>query len=329
MHSRRSFLKWAAGLNVLAASAGQAAAPSRDETRRLEVLLFDRAEIWEFLRPEMRKALAEVGWIEGTNLVVRWNHANGDAERLSALAAAIVRSSPDAILTRGTPATQALQRATTTIPILTGLGGDPVTNGFAKTLAAPGSNITGISYAVDEQSRKQVELLRAMVPNLATLLVVITSDRAPFLDALARPFEAAAREAGLVSRIVLIADADALQAAFRRDSSRRDSAAFVFGLPAVEPKVVVDLALAAGIPTMFEQREYVELGGLASYRFYWDNQAQRTAEQIDKVFRGAKPAQIPFELPTRSEFVVNRKTAKALGLVLSPALILRADAVVE
>ena len=132
-----------------------------------------------------------------------------------------------------------------------------------------------------------------------------------------------------MSRIVLIADAAALQAAFRRDSSRRDSAAFVFGLPAVEPKVVADLALAAGMPTMFEQRGYVELGGLASYRFYWDNQAQRSAEQIDKVFRGEKPAQIPFELPTRSEFVVNRKTAKALGLVLSPALVLRADAVIE
>jgi len=329
MHSRRSFLKCAAGLNVLAASTGQAAAPPRGGTRRLEVLLFDRAEVWEFFRPEMRKALAEVGWIEGTNLVVRWNHANGDAARLSALAAAVVRSNPDAILTRGTPATQALQRATTTVPILTGLGGDPVANGFARTLAAPGGNITGISYAVDEQSRKQVELLRAMVPQLATLLVVVTSDRAPFLDALARPFEAAAREAGVVSRIVLIRDAAELEAAFRRDSARRDSAAFVFGLPAVEPKAVVDLALAAGMPTMFEQREYVELGGLASYRFYWDNQAQRSAEQIDKVFRGDKPAQIPFELPTRSEFVVNRKTALRLGLSVPQSLLLRADAVVD
>ena len=214
------------------------------------------------------------------------------------------------------------------MPISTGVG-DPVGFGFAKTLAHLGSNITGISYGVVEASRKQVELLGTMAPRLSTMLAVLPADRLAFSKDLMSAIVGAAGESGIAAKIVPVAGAADLRAALANDRPRGEVGAFVTALGTmIEPKAIAELAIAAGVSTMFDYRLYVDAGGLASYRFDWDNQVQRSAAQLDKVFRGEKPAQIPFEFLTRSEFVLNVATAKALGLTVPNALRLRADAVV-
>lgn len=307
-------------------------APGADRAlgkRRLAVLLFDGPETWAWFPAELRTELGAFGWVEGSNLDIEWRYAQGDAALLRSHAVQLAAAAPDALLTRGTPATRALQQATRTIPILTGVG-DPVGSGVAKSLANPGGNITGISWASHEQVQKQLELMRQMAPELRVLIVVAPVDRAPFLSDMVRPVEAPARSRGLVTRTVLVNDPADLQRALRGDFRRGEVGALIFALGnRVDPKELARIAMEARVPTMFEFRFYVDAGGLASYRFNWDNQTQRAAAQIDKVFRGEPPSRIPFELPTRSEFVLNRSTARSLGLSLPKSLLASADAVVD
>ena len=324
---RRSLLQWMAGSGVLAAGSARPAgrAPS---AKRLAVLLLDRREVWTTFATPLAAELAALGWVEGSNLTVQWRYADGDEALLRSHAEELVRSAPDAILTRGTPATHALQRATRSIPILTGVG-DPIGSGFAKAYAAPGGNITGLSWAVVETAQKQVEILRTLLPALASLVVVASGDRKPFLAEMTGSIKAATGAAGIAMRTAL-ADSEAeLLQALQHEPGRRDIAALVFGLNRVTPAVVGATTLKAMMPTMFEFSGYVEAGGLASFGFNWDNQTQRAAAQIDKVFRGERPAQIPFELPTKAVLVLNRKTAGRLGLQIPQALLLRADTVLD
>ena len=199
MQSRRSFLGHLPGLSLLAALDVPAASPPVLQTRRLEVLLFDRREDWEFLPPDLSKALAALGWLDGTNLRIRWHFASGDEAMLSTLVETILRSQPDAILTRGTPATLALQRATTTIPIVTGLG-DPDRRRLRQELCRAWRQHHGRFLRRGEANRKRVELLRALVPELATLLILLPTHWKPFSSVLLSPIESAAREVGLATR---------------------------------------------------------------------------------------------------------------------------------
>jgi putative tryptophan/tyrosine transport system substrate-binding protein len=318
-------------IGVAALAAGSAAWPqkSKPTSRRLGILLLDRPEIWAFFGPELRKEFARLGWIEGSNLTLEWRFAEGDAGRLPALAAATSRSGVDAILTRGTPATRALQQATKTVPILTGLG-DPIGEGFAQSLAHPGGNITGISYALAETSRKQVELLREMLPRLTRLTIIMKSDQQAFANKITQAARSAAQESRITSRIVIAGSAVELRNAIQPRGETGTDAALVYGLgTSIEPVEIAAILLRAMLPGMFDQREYVDAGGLMSYRLNWENQTQRTVAQIDKVFRGESPAQIPFEFPTRSELIINAKTAKALGMIVPQTLVARADQVVE
>jgi len=324
---RRSLLRWTAGLGALAAGPIRAADSSR-RSKRLAVLLLDGPEVWTSFPPALTTELAALGWVEGKNLGVTWRYAHGDAARLRSLAGELIALAPDVIVTRGTPATHALQRATRSVPILTGVG-DPIGSGFAKTYAAPGGNITGLSWAIVETTEKQLEILRTLVPKLASLVVVASGDRKPFLDEMTRSIGAATRAAKIPMRTALADSEDELLEALRTDPGRGDTAALIYGLNRVHPQNVGAVALKSRMPTMFEVSDFVEAGGLASFRLDWDNQNQRAAAQIDKVFRGEKPAEIPFELPTRPQFVINRTTARVLGLQIPQALVLRADKVVD
>ena len=326
MH-RRSLLRWAAGVGVLAAGPIRAA-ESGGRGKRLGVLLLDAPEFWTSFQPALQTELAALGWVEGRNLAVTWRHANGDPALLRSHAEQLVASAPDAILTRGTPATHALQRATRSIPILTGVG-DPIGSGFARTYAAPGGNITGLSWAVVEAAQKQVEILRSLVPTLASLVVVAAGDRKPFLAEMTRSIAAATAAAKVAMRTALADTEEELLDALQHDPGRKDVAALIFGLNRLEPRVVGAATLKARMPAIFEFDGYVEEGGLASFSFNWDNQNRRAAAQIDKVFRGEKPAQIPFELPTKASLAINRKTAGHLGLQIPQSLLLRADRVLD
>ena len=325
---RRTLMLLAPALSMLLRPRADAAGAASVQ-RRLGVLLFDNAESWGFLAPELRQELATLGWVEGTNLTVDWRFANGDASRLAELAQQMVRSGVDAILTRGTPATRALQLASSSVPIQTGVG-DPIGSGFARSYAKPGGNITGLSWGIAEANIKRVELLRAMVPKLARLLVVMKADRSPYVNEMTASIDTAARQFGIATTLALVDGVADLQAALRLDRASGVGAALVFGLgTAIDPKVAAQVALRSRMPAMYEYEFYVDSGGLMSYRLNWENQSRRSAAQLDQIFRGVSPAQIPFELPTRSEFVLNRAAAKSLGLAIPQAVLLRADRVVE
>lgn len=319
---RRTLLLASFAAGMTAPMRTHAAAPS--SAKRLAVLLFNRPELWEFFTRELRAELAALGWIEPRSLSIEWRYANGDPVLLQAQVAGLVASAPDAIVTRGTPVTQALQQATKTIPIVTGVG-DPIGSGFAQTYAQPGGNITGISWAIVEMEAKNLELLRLMVPKLALLHVVVS----PSFASAPQPMVAAAGSTQLAIRHAVVSTVDELRAVLASDKRQGQVAAMVFGLPNIEPDLVARVALAERMPTMFQDRGYVDAGGLASYRLNWTNQTQRTAAQVDKIFRGESPGRIPFELPTVSEFVINRKTARLLGIDLPKSVLLRADALVE
>jgi ABC-type uncharacterized transport system substrate-binding protein len=325
MSRRRQWLV-ACGLGAVVGKS--LSAPAATKPRRLGVLLFDRPESWTDLRDELRTELAALGWVEGSTLAMDWRFAEGDLKRLPALAAALCSSGVDAIVTRGSPATRALQQATRTIPILTGVG-DPVGGGFAQSFARPGGNITGISYAQVEISQKQFELLREVVPRLSRLTYVLKSDRKATADDTIRTVQSLARAAGIESRFVFAADAEELRKALPRARDTGSEAALVYSFGASNsPAEIAAIVLAARLPAMFDQRIYVDAGGLMSYRLNWENQTRRAAAQIDKVLRGTSAAQIPFELPTRSELIVNATTAKALGVTLPRTLLVQANEVV-
>lgn len=321
--TRRAALLGAAGWSLgLPAAQG---AP-----RHLGVLMYDDASAWSARRTELQRALAALGWIEGSSLRSAWRYAEGSEARLDELARELVVAKVDTLLSNGVPATRALQRATRRIPIVTGIG-DPVGMGYAKTLARPGGNVTGLSYAVVEAARKQIELLRELVPALASLALVLKANRRPYADDITHGARVAAREAGLATRLVLAADAAELERALRRAPGPGREGALVFGFTAsIEPAEAVRATRAARVPAVYEQRLYVALGGLASYQLDWGgDQVQRLAAQLDKVLRGADPSAVPFEFPTRSDVALNLATARALGLAVPASLRVRADHVVE
>lgn len=298
--------------------------------RRLGVLMYDDASAWSSRRAELERALAALGWTEGSSLRSAWRYAEGSEARLDESARELVGSNVHALLSNGVPATRALQRATRSIPIVTGIG-DPVGMGYARTLARPGGNVTGLSYAVVEAARKQIELLRELVPALSSLALVLKANRRPYADDITHGARVAAREAGLPTRLVLAAEAAELERALRRSPGPGREGALVFGFTAsIEPAEAVRATRAARVPAVYEQRLYVALGGLASYQLDWGgDQVQRLAAQLDKVLRGADPSAVPFEFPTRSEVALNLSAARALGLAVPASLRVRADHVVE
>lgn len=319
---RRALLLGGAGWSLGLRAAARA-------PRRLGVLMYDDAPTWSTRRADLERALQALGWVEGSSLRSDWRYAEGSESRLDALARTLVASPVDVLLSNGVPATRALQRATRSIPIVTGIG-DPVGMGYARTLARPGGNVTGLSYAVVEAARKQVELLRELVPALASLALVLKANRQPYADDITHGARTAAREAGLPTRVVLAADGDELEAALRRGRRDRREGALVFGFTAsIDPKDAVRATRAARVPAVFEQRLYVDLGGLTSYQLDWGGeQVQRLASRLDQVLRGADPATLPFEFPTRSEVALNLAAARELGLAVPASLRVRADHVV-
>ena len=328
MTRRRGFLSLVA---LSAAGASHAQPKLRlGGKRRVGALWWERQEAGvDSFALAVRSALAEFGWVDGQNLKMDWHFANGDRPRLSALAAEIVRSGPDAIFTCFAPPTTALQLATTIIPIITAVG-DPIGFGFTGSYARPDKNITGLSFGLVEAQYKSIELLRSAVPKATRVVFALNADRAQDAPVMLRAATSAVREFGFASEVALLASAADLQATLRSD---RTSAMIAVGLSSPTSHIqigeVIAFALSNKVPTVVDNSESVELGGLMSYEFYWDNQAKRMAAQLDKILRGVSPADIPFELPTRSWFAVNLKTARALGLVLPPVILARADQVVE
>jgi ABC-type uncharacterized transport system substrate-binding protein len=276
-------------------------------------------------RAAILKAFDELGYIEGRNLTVDWRYFDMDFSRAPQMAAELVRARVDALVTGGTPQTKALQAATKTIPIITEVG-DPVAAGFTETLVRPRANITGFVVTHPDTSAKQIELIRRVVPKLDRL-VLIGDVRYPGMRELLRPYEIAAKAAGL-SIEARMTDRSGVERVFSEIKGFRGQAALIMS-PGFDLAEVARLAVRHGVAAMYDESVFVEKGGLMTFKMYHENRIPRLAAMVAKVFRGIKPTEIPWELPDRSHIAINLSTAKALGLTIPSDVLLRADQIVE
>jgi ABC-type uncharacterized transport system substrate-binding protein len=275
-----------------------------------------------------RQGLRTLGYLEGKNLVIEYRSAGGRDERFPDLAAELVQLKVDLMLTRGTPAALAAKRATQTIPVvITGVG-DPVAQGIIASLAHPGGNITGLSATVTEIYPKRVELLKELVPRAARIAALFNMGN-PAIPLQWKEVETAARSLGIQPQLLDVRKLEDLRPAFET-AVRQHADALVVGLETLtlaNAPLIVDLAAKHRLPAMYASTEFV--GGLASYGVNYPDHYRRAATFADKIFKGAKPADLPVEQPTRLELVVNLKTAKVLGMTIPRTVLLQVDQVIE
>jgi len=277
-----------------------------------------------------RQGMRELGYVEGKNLVIEWRSAEGNNERLPGLATELVNLKVDVIVTAGTPATSAAQKATTTISIVMGSVADPVGNGFVKSLARPAGNITGLANMSGDVSPKQLEMLLSMVPKLSRVALLVNPTNAANLKSL-EIVQAAGQKRGVE---ILRADARTPQEidnAFSWIRRQNAGALMMWTEPLFlqQKSQIAELTAKHRLPAMGGDRIYSEAGVLMSYGPNIADQYRRAATYVDKIFKGAKPADLPVEQPTKFELVINGKTAKALGLKIPQALLISADKVIE
>ena len=276
------------------------------------------------------QGMRELGYAEGKNLVIEWRFADGKVERLPDLAAELVRANVELIVTHGTQATQAAQRATSKIPIVTAAVGDPVGTGFAASLARPGGNITGLSSMTADLTAKQIEFLMTIMPKLSRVAFLVNSTNPASADYV-KSAETIARQSGLKVVTLEARNPGEIERAFAAMTQARVEAvivaadAFFLG----QRRQLAELTLKNRLPSMFYYREDTLAGGLISYGQNLADHYRRAATYVDKILKGAKPGELPFEQPTRIHLAINRKTAKVLGLTVSKELLFRADEVIE
>jgi len=273
-------------------------------------------------------ALRALGWVEGRNLLVERRDTERD-ELLQPLAEELVRLKVEIIVTDGTPAALAAKNATTTIPIIISAG-DPVRSGLVASLARPGANITGFSLAGPEIDAKKLSLLRELVPGLQRVGVLENSTN-PHFRAVRKEFEQTCRSLGLQPIIIEVAEAGELENAIAEMARRQAQALFVQGdgLFFDNRVPLISAALRYALPAVAGVKVLLEAGALVTYGNSGAERRQRRAAFIDKILRGAKPADLPIEQPTRFELGINLKTAKALGITVPQTLLLRADEVIQ
>jgi putative tryptophan/tyrosine transport system substrate-binding protein len=277
-----------------------------------------------------RQGLREMGYVEGENIVIEDRYAEGKFDRLPALAAELVRLKVDVIITAGPPVTRAVKEATATIPVVMAQDGDPVGNGFVASLSRPGGNITGMSQLAPEISGKQLELLNETVPNLARVAVLGTSTRPGNAQAL-KETELAAGTFGLRLQYLDVKGPKDIETAFREARKGRAGAVLVLQGPVFTSQrtQVADLAAKTRLPAIYPQTEYTEAGGFMSYGVNTSDLFRRAAYHVDRILKGAKPADLPVEQATKFELVINLKAAKQIGLTIPPNVLARADKVIR
>jgi len=276
------------------------------------------------------QGLQEHGYTVGQNIMIEFRGAAGKQERLPGLAAELVRLAVDIIVTPGTLSTLAAKGATTTIPIVMVAVGDPVGTGFAASLARPSGNITGLSDVNPDLSAKRLELLKELIPKLARAAVLLNPAHPPNVRQLEET-QAAARTLGVTLQTLEVRRSDDIERAFTAVARERAGAVVVLpdAFTVAYRDQIAELAVRHRLPTMFGPRSHVAAGGLMAYGASVADLYRKAVSYIDKIFKGAKPADLPIEQPTKFELVINLKTAKALGLTIPPSLLLRADEVIQ
>ena len=277
-----------------------------------------------------RAGLRDLGYVEGTNVVIEYRWAQGHYERLPGLAADLVRSNVAVIVTHGTPGALAAKQATTTVPIVMALVGDPVASGIVASLAQPGGNITGQSFFNPELSAKKIELLKEVLPHMTKAACLLNQDNPGSIGLSFQAMEATAKSLKMELYQFAVRRPDDLERAFERMEQARieglaidDDGMFNANVGAIAGLAIKRRILSSG------NKELAPAGGLIGYGVNVFATFRRAAVFVDKILQGTKPADLPIEQATRFEFVVNLKTANALGLAVPPTLLVRADEVIE
>jgi putative ABC transport system substrate-binding protein len=323
---RRTFLTGSAGLLAapLAAQAQQAV-----KVARIGWLGVD-PDGASHLRAAFLEGLRDLGYVEGRNLVVEFRYTGRTLERIPAVATELAALGLDVIVAGTTPNALAAKHATRSIPIVFAAASNPVASGLVTSLARPGGNVTGLSFLDPELVGKQLELLKQALPRISRVAVLWQPGERPETDML-KGAEVAARALGVRLHFVETGGPNDLDRAFSEATKARAGALAVVptGMFLFERRRLVDLASSHRLPTVWPFREAVDVGGLMSYAPHLPDLFRRAATYVDKILKGARPGDLPVEQPTKFELVINLRTAKALGLTIPPAVLARADRVIE
>jgi putative tryptophan/tyrosine transport system substrate-binding protein len=329
LNRRRFLLSW---LAAALSTPGRAGAEPAGGNHRVGILSNvpmsnpRGARLWG----EFTQALRDLGYVEGRNLTIENLSSDGRYDRLPALAAELVRHKVDVIVAPAAQNVIAAKQASATIPIVMVGVGDPIGNGLVASLARPGGNVTGTSFLTSAMVGKQLEILAQMVPQSRRLAVLVNPTN-PGMTLLLEQAKAATQTLGIQLQRVDARSGDELDSAFAAVARERAGGLFVpwEGTFLVHLRRIVSLAGSSRVPVLYGERGYVEAGGLASYAPSAIESNRRAASYVDRILKGAKPAELPVEQPTTFELIVNLKSAKALGLAIPPSVLARADQVIE
>lgn len=331
--SRRQFLQGSvalAGLGLLS-GCGSAAPRAQQPTRvpRIGYLTAGSAEQPPLSVDAFRQALQELGWIEGQNIAIEYRFAGDGVEGFTHQAAELVSLPVDVILAAGTRAALAASEATTTIPIVTSQAGDPVGAGLAASLARPGGNVTGLSQTTRQLAGKRLELLKEAVPGLTRVAVLANPTNPTNLQEWAE-MQAVAPALRLELLLVEVRGREDLGALFEAASRGRVEALTTFADPLLNRSMEInDFATASRLPSMHTSRAHVEVGGLMAYGPNVPDLVRRSATYVDKILKGARPADLPIEQPTRFDLIINLKTAHIVGLIIPQSVLLQATELIQ
>jgi len=278
-----------------------------------------------------RQGLPDFGYIEGKNIVVEYRYVEGMSDRIPSLVAELVQLKVDVLVVSGPPTIRAAKQATKTIPIVIVTQDDPVASGYIDSLARPGGNITGLSRLTRELSGKRLELLTQVVPKISGVGVLWDADNPEAANSF-KDYEAAGRALKIQLQSLGVRGPNPdLEWAFQAAAKRHVNALVTINTPVLnrQQKRIVDLAIKNRLPLICERIEYVEAGGLVSYSANDSESFRRAAYYVDRILKGAKPADLPVEQPTKFEFVINLKTAKQIGLTIPPEVLARANRLIK
>jgi putative tryptophan/tyrosine transport system substrate-binding protein len=309
------------------------AAPVQAQTRgvaKIGVLSPFSPAVAESWHQALRQGLRDLGWIEGKNIAIEYRFADGKSDRLGPLAAELVRQKVDVIVTAVNTDTLAAKNATKTIPVVMASAGDPVAFGLVQSLARPGGNVTGLSQIAPELSGKRLELLKEMVPHLSRV-AVLWNPKGITSPISRKESQEPARELGLHLESIEVTSAERLDKGVEKAKSSRVGALAIMPDPlfAGNLKTIAELAVKSRLPAIFHLPEFVDAGGLVAYGPDRVDMFRRAASYVDKILKGAKPADLPVEQPMKFELVINLKTAKQIGVSIPQSVLYKADRVIK
>jgi putative ABC transport system substrate-binding protein len=325
---RREFMTLVGGAAVTASSAARAQQGAK--SRRIGILETISASLNTNNLDALRRGLRELGYVEDQNYFLEYRSADGNAGQFPVLADELVRLHVDLIVTRGTPAAQAAKHATETIPIVMAAIGEPLGVGVVASLARPGGNVTGLSAFVTELAGKRVELVKELRSGSSTAALLHNMGN-PVVPPQWEETKKAAQALGIEAVLLDVRSRDDIVRSFETANAHRVDTLLV-GIDALiqeNRQLITDLAARHRIAAIYASKEFVDVGGLMAYGVSYPDLYFRSATFIDKIFRGAKPGDLPVEQPTKLELIVNLRAAKALGVNVPPALLARADEVIE